>query len=121
MNTKTIRPSKQRKRMATGVYHTKRRLLVAPLDKAMEKEVAKKKAVLRKGDTVKIMVGKNKGKTSTVSKVNYDKGMIYLKDIKVTNSRGQEKSTPINASNLLITNLVLTDKKRFPKKEVKKK
>ena len=122
MNTKTIRPSKQRKRMTTGVYHTKRRLLVSPLDNAMQKEVSKKKAVIRKGDTVKIMVGSNKGKTSTVLRVNYDKGLVYLKDIKVTNSRGQEKNPPINASNLLITGLVLTDKKRFPKKkEIKKK
>lgn len=122
MNTKTIRPSKQRKRMATGVYHTKRRLLVSPLDNAMQKEVNKKKAVIRKGDTVKIMVGSNKGKTSAVLRVNYDKGLVYLKDIKVTNSRGQEKNPPINASNLLITGLVLTDKKRFPKKkEIKKK
>ncbi len=116
MNTKTIKPSKQRKRQMTGVYHTKRRLLVSPLDKAMQKETGRKRAVVRKGDTVKIMRGSHKGKTSTIIKVNYDKGVVHLKDIKVTNSRGQEKNPPLHASKLLITNLVLTDKKRFLKK-----
>jgi len=117
MNTKTIKPSKQRKRLNEAVYHTKRKQIVAPLDKQMQKAVNKKRASLRKGDTVKIMVGTHKGKTSSIFKVNYDKGLVYLKDIKVTNSRGQEKMPPFNASNLLITNLVLDDKKRFPKKK----
>jgi len=117
MKTKTIKPSKQRKRIISRVYQVRRKILVSPLDKNMQKEVSKKRAVIRKGDTVKIMVGTHKGKTSSVIKVDYDKGAIQLKDIKVTNSRGQEKHTPFNASNLLITNLVLTDKNRFPKKK----
>jgi large subunit ribosomal protein L24 len=120
MKNKTIKPGKQRKRMLTGVYHIKRKLLVAPLDKALEKQVNRKRVSLRKGDTVKVLVGSNKGKTSTVERVNYDKGVVYLKDFKVTNSRGQEKLLPFQASNLIITNLVLTDKKRLIVKKPKK-
>ena len=116
MMTKTKRPGKQRRRMLTGVYHIKRKLLVAPIDKKIIKETGKARAALRKGDSVKVLVGDNKGKSSTVERVNYDKGIVYLKDFKVTNSRGQEKLLPFKASNLVITTLVLTDKKRFPVK-----
>lgn len=114
---KTIKPSKQRKRLADAVYHNKRKQLVSPLDTEMQKAVNKKKATIKKKDTVKIMTGQHKGKTSQVLKVNYTTSKIYLKDIKVTNSKGQEKNTPFDASNLLITNLTLEDKKRFPKKK----
>ncbi len=113
MNTKTIKPNKQRRRIFTGPYHTKRKTLVAPIDKKIRKEALRKRAVLRKGDTVKVLVGDNKGKTSTVDRVNYDNGIVYLKDFKVTNSKGQEKLLPFKASNLVITTLILTDKKRF--------
>ncbi|MFA5746347.1 MAG: hypothetical protein WCX82_02645 [archaeon] len=122
MQNKTIRPSKNRKRALVGVYHIKRKRLVAPIDKAAAKDVSKSKAVIRKGDVVKVRVGDNKGKTSTVERVNYDKGVIYLKDFKVTNSKGQEKLLPIRAANVIITTPVLNDKKRFvTKKPAKKK
>lgn len=120
MKSKTIKPGKNRKRAITGVYHIKRKLLIAPIEKALEKQVNKKRISLRKGDTVKVLVGNNKGKSSTVERVNYDKGVVYLKDFKVTNSRGQEKLLPFQASNLIITNLILTDKKRLIVKKPKK-
>ena len=120
MMAKTKKPGKQRRRMLTGVYHVKRKLLVAPIDKPLVKQVNRKRAPLRKGDTVKILVGDNKGKTSVVEKVNYDKGLVYLKDVKVTNSRGQEKLLPFQASNLVITDLISNDKKRFVEKKSKK-
>ena len=120
MMAKTKKPGKQRRRMLTGVYHVKRKLLVAPIDKPLVKQVNRKRAPLRKGDTVKILVGDNKGKTSVVERVNYDKGLVYLKDVKVTNSRGQEKLLPFQASNLVITDLISNDKKRFVEKKSKK-
>ena len=119
MINKTKKPGKNRKRMLTGVYHVKRKLLVAPIDKPLIKQVNKKRTSLRKGDGVKVLVGDNKGKTSVVDRVNYDKGVVYLKDFKVTNSRGQEKLIPFRASNLVITSLVLNDKKRFVEKNQK--
>lgn len=120
MNNKTNKPGKQRKRMLTGVYHIKRKLLVAPIDKTLIKQVDKKRIALRKGDGVKILVGDHKGKTSTIDRVNYDRGVVYLKDIRVTNTRGQEKHLPFRASNLVITSLIQNDKKRFVVKKAKK-
>jgi ribosomal protein uL24 len=78
--------------------------------------IGKKKLPVRKGDTVKIMVGDNKGKTGKIEKVDYTKERVFIKDIKRSNNRGQEKLLPFVASNLLITDVVLTDIKRISKK-----
>jgi len=114
---KTINPGKQRKRLYNIIYHNKRKILTAPLDKRLFASVGKKRIPVRKGDTVKIMIGDNKGKTGKVDKVDYTKERIYIKDIKRSNNRGQEKLIPFVASNLLVTDLVLTDVKRISKKQ----
>jgi len=122
MNNKTVKPSKNRKRIYSAKLHESRKQLVSPIDKAVAKTVGKTKITVRKGDTVKIMRGQNRSKTGTVIKVDYDKAKVYLKEFKVTNSRGQEKPIPFIASNLMITNVLLDDKKRIAKKkEIKKK
>jgi large subunit ribosomal protein L24 len=122
MNNKTVKPSKNRKRIYFAKLHESKKMLVAPIEKAVAKTVGKKKITVRKGDTVKIMRGQHKLKSGTVSKVDYDKTKVYLKEFNVTNSRGQEKPIPFIASNLMLTNVLLDDKKRIAqKKEIKKK
>jgi large subunit ribosomal protein L24 len=116
---KTINPGKQRKRAYDAVYHNKKKVLTSPLDKRLFSSTGKKRLVVRKGDTVKVMTGENKGKTGKVEKVDYTKERIFIKDIKHSNIRGQEKLLPFVASNLLITDVVLTDNKRISKKHKK--
>ena len=120
---KTKKPSKQRKRniYKTNIYG-KRKLLVAKLDKPLLKTTTKKRMTVRKGDTIKILRGKYKGKSGKVDKVSYTKAKIYVKDIKQTNSRGQDKLIPFNASNVIIVDLILNDNKRISKnKDLNKK
>ncbi len=117
---KTIKPNKQRKRMYNASYQNKRKNLVSPVDKKIEAILGKKRIVVRKGDTVKIMVGNNKGKSGKVERVNYTKERIFIKDIKVKNARGQEKLIPFVASNLIITDAIVTDNQRTSKKIIKK-
>lgn len=111
---KTKNPSKQRKRniYKTNIYG-KRKLLVAKLDEAITKTTNKKRMTVRKGDTIKILRGSYKGKSGKVEKVSYTKAKIYVKDIKQTNSKGQDKLIPFNASNVIITELFLNDNKRI--------
>jgi len=120
---KTKKPSKQRKRniYKTNIYG-KRKLLVAKLDKPLLKTTTKKRMTVRKGDTIKILRGKYKGKSGKVDKVSYTKAKIYIKDIKQTNSRGQDRLIPFNASNVIIIDLILNDNKRISKnKDLNKK
>ena len=118
---KTIKPNKQRRRMYNANYQNKRRNLVSPVDKKVATIIGKNRIVVRKGDTVKIMVGNNKGKTGKVERVNYTKERVFIKDIKVKNARGQEKLIPFVASNLIITDAVMTDSQRITKKKIIKK
>ena len=121
MDKKTIKPNKQRKRLYQSAIHKKRKSLVAPIDKTIRKEVNKKKLTIRKGDTVKVMVGDNKGKSGKVESVDYTKTRIFIKDLKYKNNKGQEKLLPFKASNLMLTNVVLNDSKRIKLKKAPKK
>jgi large subunit ribosomal protein L24 len=117
----TKNPGKQRLKIYKGKLHTKRKLLVCPVDKPLQKQHNIKRISVRKGDTVKIIVGDNKGKTGKVEKVDYSKSRVYVNDIKYKNARAQEKMSPLVASNLLITDLVVSDLKRIKKKKTPKK
>jgi large subunit ribosomal protein L24 len=117
----TKNPGKQRLKIYNSSIHQKRKSLSSPLDKSLIEKEGVKKLSVRKGDTVKIMVGKYKGKTGKVEKVDYTKSKVFLKEIKTKNVRGQEKMVPFVASNLLITDLILTDLKRIKNKKTPKK
>ncbi|NCP72403.1 50S ribosomal protein L24 [archaeon] len=122
MNKKiTKNPGKQRLKIYKGPLHTKRKLLACPLDKPLQKKYDLKSILIRKGDTVKVMVGDEKGKSGKVEIVDHAKAKVFVKDIKYKNSRGQEKMYPLVASNLLITDLVVDDLKRFKKKKTPEK
>jgi large subunit ribosomal protein L24 len=119
--TTTKNPGKQRLKIYKGPLHTKRKLLVCPVDKPLQKIHSLKSALVRKGDSVKIMVGEHKGKIGKVEIVDHSKAKVFVKEIKHKNSRGQEKMTALVASNLLITDLVVDDLKRFKKKKTPEK
>ncbi len=122
MNEKvTKNPGKQRLKIYKGKLHTKRKLLVCPIDKSLQKQHGIKRISVRKGDSVKIIVGSYKGKTGKVEKVDYTKSKVFIKEIKIKNIKGQEKMIPFVASNLLITDIVLSDLRRIKKKIVPKK
>lgn len=122
MNTKTKNPGKQRKMFFKAALHAKRKQVVAPVDKKKQNELGVKALTVRKGDTVKVLVGKYKGKSGKVEKVSYTKSKVYIKDLTYKNLKGQEKFVPFTASNLVILDAVVTDSKRIkksPKEKVK--
>lgn len=121
MNTKTKKPTKQRKKLYQGALHTKRKLLVAPLDKKLREQIGRKSIAIRKGDTVKILIGSQKGKSGKVEKVDYSKAKVFVKEIIYKTNKGLEKLLPLTASNLVITDVVLDDIKRFKKAVTVKK
>lgn len=68
---------------------------------------------IRKGDTVKVIAGKDKGKTGTALTINKEKNQVTVEGLNVSKrhqkarqrgSQGQiiEKSMPIDASNLAL-------------------
>lgn len=115
------KPRKQRLyRFNTAPMHVRQHFLHSHVDKALKAKInLKRRSVqISRGDTVKIMAGANKGKTGKVTKVDLRTGRISIDTLMKKNARGKEFNVSINASNVYITDLNLTDKIRAEKLKV---
>jgi ribosomal protein uL24 len=119
----------ERKRYYQEKLHKKKNRLHAHLSKDLRTKLKlKKRAVLlRKGDTVRIMRGPEKGKEAKVGKINTTRRKVYLEGVVVKNTRGKEVGIPLEPSNLLLIALEATPERKqvfgdeaFKKKEVSK-
>jgi large subunit ribosomal protein L24 len=124
------KPRKQRFFRFNAPMHVRQHFLHSHVDKALRSKlnIKQKTVQISRGDTVKIMAGSKKGTTGKVTRVNLRTGRIMLDSLTKKNARGKEFGVGINASNVYITDLNLTDKyragklkvARAEKKEVKK-
>ena len=108
-------PGKQRKYSVNAPNHIKRKFLSSNLSKPLREKYKIRSFVLRKGDTVKIMRGKFKGKTGKVNELKANLMKVYVEGIQKKKQDGSMVNLPLRASNLQITELDTNDKKRFAK------
>jgi large subunit ribosomal protein L24 len=106
-------PRKQRKYLANAPLHIKRKLLGANLSKDLRKKFKKRTIPVVKGDTVKIMRGKFKGKTGKITEVNTGTSKIKIEGINVKKQDGSKANIKMQPSNVQIIELNLNDKKRM--------
>ncbi len=106
------KPRKQRKYVYNAPLHIKKKFLSAHLSKELRKKYNKRNAVLRKGDKIKVMRGKFKKHTGTVEEINMSKKRIYVTGVELTKKDGTKARIQLEASNLMITELNLNDRKR---------
>lgn len=113
-------PRRQRNFRFNAPMHIRQHFLHVHLDKALRKKLNLKRSTVQvsKGDTIKVMSGKNKGKTGKVIKVDLRSGRISIDSLSKKNARGKEYNISINASNVYITDLNLSDKFRAAKLKV---
>ncbi len=114
MMIKSGKPRMQRKYRYTAPMHSRQHFLHVHLSKeARQKLGIKMRAVqVSKGDTVKIMSGSKKGTTGKVTRVSLRGGVLYIDSYKRKDAKGKELSVAVNASNVYITDLNLSDKLR---------
>lgn len=105
-------PRKKRKELANLPLHKRRKLLSARLSKELQKNIKKRNVPLRKGDKVKVMRGKFCGREGKITGVNLRKLRVFVEGISRKKPDGKEKPIPLTASNLVITELNLTDELR---------
>lgn len=105
-------PRKQRKYRHNISKHLSKKLVSANLSKELRKKYSKRNIPIKKGDVVKIMGGKFKGKIEKVTKIFPKKSKVYLENIHNIRKDGTKTFLPINPSNLQITELSLNDKMR---------
>ena len=114
--TGSSQPRKQRKFLAKAPIHIKRKLLSVNLSKDLTAKQGTRNVVLRKGDKVKIMRGKYKGKEGKVTEILIKQLKVYIENIQTKKQDGSMVNVPLKASNLQIIELNNEDKKRFKKK-----
>jgi len=101
------KPRKQRKYVANAPLHLKRKQLNTNLSKELRKKYGRRSVSLKKGDVVKIIKGKFKGKQGKVSEIKTKKLKIFVEGIQVKKQDGSKKNFPLKPSSLRIIELSL--------------
>ncbi|MGC8587016.1 MAG: 50S ribosomal protein L24 [Candidatus Micrarchaeia archaeon] len=111
------KPRKQREFRYNAPMHVRQKFIHAHVSKELKEKmgISKRSMPVRKGDTVKVVKGKFKGKTGKVSEVSLRKNAVYIEGISRKKSKGKELLLPISPSNLYLIDLDLSDKNRKAK------
>jgi len=115
--TKSTQIRKQRKYRFNAPLHVKQKFMRVHLSKELRSKHGKRAVQIRKGDTAKVLRGSYKGKEAKVDRVNIKQGQIYLTGIEKNKKDGSKLAVAFTPSNLMITILLLQDKKRKAKLE----
>ena len=111
---KTKQPRKQRKRYFKASYHTRNRMMTAPLADALREKYGIRRLPVHKDDKVTVFKSKSgdeeiKGKVIRVLPQQY---AIHIEGHSKEKADGTIVSFPVHPSNVVITSLHLRDKKR---------
>jgi large subunit ribosomal protein L24 len=105
-------PGKQRKKLFNAPAHIRHKMMGAPLSAELAASRGAKSMPVRKGDTVRIMRGDNKGFEGKVSRVDLKAYRIYMEGLTREKVDGTNIFLPIHPSKVEIRNLSLDDKLR---------
>lgn len=105
-------PRKQRKARYNAPLHVLHKFMGSPLSEELQGKYGKRSLPLRKGDTVRVMRGDDRGKEGKVRSVDLKKGKITMEGVVVARSDLSEVPRPVHPSNVVITKLDLKDKLR---------
>ena len=108
----STQPRTQRVNRIITPYHKRGKLVSAHLTPELRSEYSKRSVPIRKGDTVTIVRGEHKKKTGKVSKVLRDELKINVEGITRSKTDGTKVFVPIDPSNVVITELELSDERR---------
>jgi len=123
--TKRVKnPRKQRKMLFNAPAHVRHKLMGAPLSSDLAASRGTRTLPVRKGDTVRILRGDNKGFEGKVSKVDLKHFRIYIEGLTREKVDGTNIFVAVHPSKVQIRNLNLSDNWRKDilgrKKEIEK-
>ncbi len=110
--SKSKQPRKQRKARFDAPLHVRRKFMSAPLSRALREKYQRRSFPVRKGDTVQIMRGDDKGTEGKVRSVDLKRGRITVEGVVVARADLSEVPRPVHPSNVQITKLDLKDEWR---------
>ena len=98
-------PRKQRKYLANAPLHLRKKFVSINLSKELRKKGEKRNLPVKKGDKVKVCLGKFKGKTGKVLGVDLKKSKVIVENIQVKKQDGSKVNVRLQPSNLQIIEL----------------
>jgi large subunit ribosomal protein L24 len=108
--TKRVKnPRKQRKRFFNATAHVRHKNMAAPLSPELAASRGVKTLPVRKGDTVRIQRGDNKGFEGKISRVDLSHYRIYIEGLTREKVDGTNIFLPIHPSKVELRNLNLDD------------
>ncbi len=108
----SVQPRKQRKFRLNAPLHIRASFMGAHLSKELRQTLGARSAVVREGDTVKVVRGQHKGKTGKVRTVLRVRQKLVIEGVEVSKRDGSKMPVPVNPSNVIIIDVVQSDKKR---------
>ncbi len=112
-DTKRVKnPGKQRKKLFNAPAHIRHKLMSAPLSHELSASKGPKTLPVRRGDTILIKRGDNKGFEGKVSRVDLKSYRIYVEGLTREKVDGTNIFLPLHPSKVEIRNLNLDDKWR---------
>ncbi len=118
---RSTQPRKQRKYNYQAPLHLKQKMMHAHLSKELRAKYGTRNTQLKTGDKVKVMRGQFAKKEGKVEKIFLKRGEVYITGIEIIKKDGSKTLIALKASQLLITELSLSDKLRKEKMESHKK
>lgn len=112
MKEKSKQPRKQRKERDEAPLHKRNKYVRATLSDELREEYGTRSVRVSEGDTVEIMRGDYAGEEEEVLRVDLTETKVYIEDVTVEKTDGEEVPRPVDASNLRVTELNLQDDER---------
>ncbi|MDN5358396.1 MAG: large subunit ribosomal protein [Candidatus Diapherotrites archaeon] len=106
-------PRKQRRFRYRAPLHVRQKMVAAHLSPELRKELGRRSLPVRKGDKVRIMRGKFRGKEGVVARVDLRRLKVFVEGITQKKANGTEVLFPLDPSNLMIIEVDRSDERRF--------
>jgi large subunit ribosomal protein L24 len=105
----TQQPHKQRKAQENAPLHERHKQVRATLADDLREEYGQRSVRVNEGDTVTVLRGDPAGEDGEVVDVDLRAAEVNVEDITLETADGEEVPRPIDASNLQVTSLDLSD------------
>ena len=105
----TRQPRKQRNRQERAALHEKQKQVRAPLSPDLREEYGQRSVRVNAGDTVEVQRGDFAGETGEVVRVDLRAAEIHVEDVTLETADGEEVPRSLDASNVQVTDLDLSD------------
>jgi len=109
MTENSTQPRKQRKERDEAPLHQRNRFVRATLAEDLRQEYGTRSVRVSEGDTVEVMRGDYAGEEEEVIRVDLDETKVYVENVTVEKTDGEEVPRPVDASNLRVVSLNLDD------------